>query len=216
MITYHFYNLGLIRSQHVETDDPWLNNSNTGNSCSTANEQNPFQTYPFGCNTESTFGTCMSRFKTEHELLQHIVDMSHDKHHCLTGAQTKTWAEHEHREVTQQVTNAAKASASRTHALWANARAHEVSAGSDQQDMKELGNNQSTRDVDSAKQDRMQLAKETLETSNKPNVACASASNNSAHSRPSHATKLEISRKEKAEALTREILASSQLNSEDE
>ena len=54
--------------------------------------------------------------------------MGYDNHHCLSGAQTKTWAEHELCDVTQRITNAATACA------------QDVSAGSDQQDMKELAN----------------------------------------------------------------------------
>ena len=71
----------------------------------------------------------MSRFKTKDELLQHIMDMCHDKHHCLTGEQAKAWAEHELRDVTQQVDSVAKACASRTHALWTNSSAASSESG---------------------------------------------------------------------------------------
>jgi hypothetical protein len=77
----------------------------------------------------------MKRFGTEGELLQHIIDMCHDNYHGISVEQAKAWAEHELRDVTQQVDSVAKACASRTHALWTKAHAHEVSAGSDQQDM---------------------------------------------------------------------------------
>jgi hypothetical protein len=90
---------------------------------------NPFLTHPFGCNTETASGTCMKRFGTEGELLQHIIDMCHDNYHGISVEQAKAWAEHELRDVTQQVDSVAKACASRTHALWTNSSAASSESG---------------------------------------------------------------------------------------
>ena len=90
---------------------------------------NPFLTHPFGCNTETASGTCMKRFGTEGELLQHIIDMCHDNYHSISVEQAKAWAEHELRDVTQQVDSVAKACASRTHALWTNSSAASSESG---------------------------------------------------------------------------------------
>jgi hypothetical protein len=93
------------------------------------NPFHPFLTHPFGCNTETASGTCMKRFGTEGELLQHIIDMCHDNYHSISVEQAKAWAEHELRDVTQQVDSVAKACASRTHALWTNSSAASSESG---------------------------------------------------------------------------------------